>query len=95
MTKVTKKILAEKIAEANGLSKKEATDIINSAFDIAIEEIKAGNELYIDGLGKISTKEVEERMATNPRDPKGPKVKVAAHRKVTFKVAKPLKEALR
>ena len=89
---ITLKHLAAKLSESEGRPRREAESIVTGLFGQLIEQVKAGAKVRIAGLGTIELKDRPARMARNPAT--GAPVQVAASRKVVFRVAKDLKEAL-
>lgn len=84
--------LANKLAEKTDLSKTKALEVLTSLVDVVTEELVAGNEVSVSGLGKFSTRKSEAREGRNPQT--GEKIKISERRNVKFAVSKPLKEAV-
>lgn len=89
---MNKKEIVNVIAETNAISKVEAEEMYNFVTSTIIDLLSDGNDLAIHGLGKFEIKERDERTARNPQT--GETLTVPAHKVVTFKVAKPVKEAV-
>lgn len=93
---VTKKLLADLVAEkantTKKLTKKDAQEILNIVFDEIKNELKDGNKVDIAGFGKFEVKHKAERNAINPATQE--RVVVPAKNVPTFKPAKGLKEAI-
>ncbi len=87
---LTKSELIAKLAEMNGLSKKQVKKLIDDLAQLAYKEAK--NSFTLPGLGKLVLVERKERLARNPRT--GEMVQVPAKKVVKFKVAKACKEAV-
>jgi DNA-binding protein HU-beta len=91
---MNKASLIERLAAEATLSKKQATDAIESLVDIIIKELKAGNEVTITGFGTFMAKSRHARGGVNPQKPTEriqiPQVTVAK-----FKTGKTLKDALK
>lgn len=84
--------LANKLAEKTDLSKTKALEVLTSLVDVVTEELVAGNEVSVSGLGKFSTRKSEAREGRNPQT--GEKIQISERRNVKFAVSKPLKEAV-
>jgi nucleoid DNA-binding protein len=80
---VTKKELAEAIADEMRLTHAQATEIVQRVFDRILETLVKEGRLELRNLGVFDVKEREPRTARNPRT--GEKVQVPAKRVVTFK----------
>lgn len=79
-----------KLAEKNGLTKKQVKQLLEDLANLAYQEAK--NSFTLPGLGKLVLVERKARMARNPRT--GEMVQVPAKKVVKFKVAKVCKEAI-
>ena len=80
--------LAEKLAEANGLTKADARKVFAAIADAAAK----GDEIAINGFGKFKVKATPERDGRNPST--GATIKIAASKKLTFAPAKAVKDRL-
>ena len=87
---LTKSQVAAAVAEKNGLTKKQATEIIASIVELAYKNAK--NSFTLPGLGKIVLVNRKARMGRNPAT--GETIKIAAKRVVKFRVAKAAKDAI-
>lgn len=84
--------LAEKIAEANGLTKTEARKVVDGVFAAIADAAAKGDEIAINGFGKFKVKATPERDGRNPST--GATIKIAASKKLTFAPAKAVKDRL-
>jgi DNA-binding protein HU-beta len=57
------------LAEATGVSKKQAEDAIESFVAIVTQTLKAGGEVTIAGFGTFSAKQRAGRTGVNPQRP--------------------------
>jgi DNA-binding protein HU-beta len=87
---LSKSQIASAIAEKNGLTKKQATEIIASIVELAYKNAK--NSFTLPGLGKLVLVNRKARMGRNPAT--GETIKIAAKRVVKFRVAKAAKDAI-
>ena len=90
---LTKKILADEIAEQQGLTKKAAAEIVNYVFDEASKTLKKGGVVNINGFGKFSITKRSARKGRNPQT--GEVVKIKAKKVPVFKASKTLKDLVK
>lgn len=88
---LTKTDILEKISE-DGLSKKEASDVLEALLDIMKKTLEAGEDLMISGFGKFSVKEKSKRRGRNPAT--GEELYLDARRVVTFQSSGVLRDRL-
>ena len=91
-TTVTQKHLSAALAERHTLPKKQADTILADVFGMVVEHLKAGERVRIGGLGIIEVKNRPARTGRNPAT--GASIDIAASKKVAFRAAKELKEAV-
>lgn len=89
---VTLKHLAAGLSERRGLPKREAEAFAAELVDGLVAQVKSGAKVRIAGLGVLEIKNRPARTARNPAT--GGPVQVAANRKLVFRAAKELKEAV-
>lgn len=89
---VTVKHLSAALGEQHGLQKKQAETIVADLFVSVVEHLKAGERVRIGGLGIIEVKDRPARMGRNPAT--GEAIEIKASKKVAFRAAKELKEAI-
>ena len=87
---LTKSQVTAAIAEKNGLTKKQATEVIASIVDLAYKNAK--NSFTLPGLGKIVLVNRKARLGRNTST--GETIKIKAKRVVKFRVAKAAKDAI-
>ncbi len=85
------KLIAE-IAEKHELSKKAATELFSDFIELTVKNLKKGNKVRLTGLGILQVRKRAARMGRNPAT--GEAIKIKASKKVAFRVAKDLKEAV-
>lgn len=85
------KIIAE-LAEAHEMSKKDMAAIFTDFVERTVKNLKKGNKVRITGLGIMQVKARPARMGRNPAT--GEAIKIKASKKVAFRVAKELKDAI-
>ena len=91
-TTVTLKHLAAAIAEDQEISKKQAETILNDTVGLITKHLKKGERIRIVGLGILQVRKRAARMGRNPAT--GEAIQIKASKKVAFRAAKELKEAI-
>ena len=89
---VTLKHLAAGLVEQHNMQKREAEAVVADVFGRVVDHLKAGERVRIGGLGIIEVKNRPARMGRNPAT--GEAVPIKASRKVAFRAAKDLKDAI-
>ena len=90
---MNKQELAAKISEAKGITKVEATRVVDAVSETIVEELKAGEMVKIPGFGNFVVKTRKARTAVIPLTNK--KVIVPSYKTVGFKPAKSFKEQVK
>ncbi len=93
MTKYKKSDLVEHLANAAGLSKKQAEDTVEAMLSYITGLLKKGDELTLTGFGTFLAKQRKGRVGINPKNP-SEKVQIPASTVPRFKAGKALKDAL-
>ena len=91
-TTVTLKHLAAALAEDHDLSKKQAEGMLGDLVALTTRHLKKGDKIRLSGLGILQVRKRAARMGRNPAT--GEAIKIKASKKVAFRVAKELKEAV-
>ncbi|MBI3513572.1 MAG: HU family DNA-binding protein [Proteobacteria bacterium] len=91
-TTVTLKHLAAAIAETHEMPKKQADAILSDMVGLVVKHLKKGERIRIGGLGILVVRKRAARMGRNPAT--GEVIKIKASKKVAFRAAKELKEAV-
>ena len=89
---VTLRQLATRLGEEHELTQRQAQSLLTGVVDLLVEHLKAEDKLRLKGLGVLEVKNRPARTARNPAT--GAPVQVAASKKITFRPAKDLKEAI-
>jgi DNA-binding protein HU-beta len=89
---VTLKAVFEQLGDAHGLSKKQAQALLADFVAAMTTHLKQGDRIRMSGLGTLEVKTREARMGRNPAT--GEAMQIKASRKVAFRPAKELKEAI-
>jgi DNA-binding protein HU-beta len=89
---VTLKHLAMALAESHGVPKSQMTALLmGMVVDIA-KHLKKGRRIRLNGLGILQVRKRPARMGRNPAT--GEAIKIKASKKIAFRAAKDLKEAI-
>jgi DNA-binding protein HU-beta len=91
-TVVTLKHLAAALAESHELPKKTAVEVLTDMVTLVTKHLKKGDKIRIGGLGILQVRKRAARMGRNPAT--GEAIKIKASKKVAFRAAKELKEAV-
>ena len=89
---LTLKHIAANLAEEHELAKKTAELILNNMVDLIVKHLKKGDRIRIGGLGILQVRKRAARRGRNPAT--GEPIKIKASKKVAFRAAKDLKEAI-
>jgi DNA-binding protein HU-beta len=84
--------LAEKIAADHGTTKADARKIVDALFGAIADAAANGDEVALSGFGKFKVKDSPAREGRHPRT--GETMHIAASKKLTFTVAKAVKDKL-
>jgi DNA-binding protein HU-beta len=91
-TTITLKHLAAALSEEHELSKKSAEAILGDLVNRITKHLKKGERIRIVGLGILQVRKRAARMGRNPAT--GEAIQIKASKKVAFRAAKELKEAV-
>ncbi len=80
---MTKADIVSEVYEKVGLSKKEATDIVETVLDTIKETLKVGETVKIAGFGNFVIREKGSRKGRNPKT--GENIEITPRKVVTFK----------
>ena len=89
---VTINQMATAYAEKHEMSRNDAASLLTEVFDTVVQHVKDGDKVRIAGLGMIEVRSRAARMGRNPAT--GEAIQIAASRKIAFRAAKELKDAL-
>jgi DNA-binding protein HU-beta len=74
------------------MPKKQAEGMLSDLVVLATRHLKKGDKLRLTGLGILQVRSRPARMGRNPAT--GESIKIAASKKIAFRPAKELKEAM-
>jgi len=89
---VTLKHLAASISEEHEMSKKQTEAVLGNLVNKVTKHLKKGDRIRIVGLGILQVRKRAARMGRNPAT--GEAIHIKDSKKVAFRAAKELKEAV-
>ena len=89
---VTLKQLAAQLADTHEMSKKQTEAVLNDMIGLIAKNLKKGAKIRIGGLGILQVRKRPARMGRNPAT--GESIRIKASKKIAFRPAKDLKEAV-
>ena len=89
---VTLRQIAETLSESHELPKKQVMSMLEDMVVTVTKHLKRGARIRIGGLGILQVRKRPARMGRNPAT--GEAIKIKASRKVAFRAAKELKQAV-
>jgi DNA-binding protein HU-beta len=89
---ITLRQLAESLSDAHELPKKQVLSMLEDMVTNVTKHLKRGARIRIGGLGILQVRKRAARMGRNPAT--GAAIKIKASKKVAFRAAKDLKEAI-
>ena len=89
---VTLKHLAMTLAQSHGIPKSQVNAMLTGMIKEITKHLKKGKRIRIGGLGILQVRKRPARMGRNPAT--GEAIKIKASKKIAFRAAKDLKEAV-
>jgi len=89
---VSLKHLAASLAETHEMSKKQGEALLGDLVILITKHLKKGDRIRLVGLGVLQVRKRAARMGRNPAT--GEPIQIKASKKVAFRAAKDLKEAV-
>jgi DNA-binding protein HU-beta len=89
---LTLRHIAEKLSELHELPKRQANEMLTQVVEMIAKSLKKGDKIRLSGLGILQVRKRAARMGRNPQT--GEPVKIKASKKIAFRAAKDLKEAI-
>lgn len=80
------------VADRGSESNRVTGDILKAAGEVVAATLKAGGEVTLPGIGKLSVKTRAARAGRNPKT--GEAIQIPAKRSVAFSAAKALRDAV-
>lgn len=85
--------MIDSISGLTGFTKGDSKVLLDAIIKSIQKAVADGNTVFLKGLGTITTRDMAEKVARNPRT--GEKVLVPARKKLVFRFAKVIKESVR
>jgi len=89
---VTLRHLAAALAEDHEMPKKQAEAVLGDLVTLTTKHLKKGDKIRLTGIGVLQVRKRAARMGRNPAT--GEAIKIKASKKVAFRPAKELREAV-
>ena len=89
---VTLKHIAAELADSHDLPKQRAEAVLSDLMILVTRHLKGGDKLRLTGLGILQVQNRPARMGRNPAT--GEPIQIKASKKIAFRPAKELKEAV-
>ncbi len=89
---LTLRHIAEQLSAAHELPKRQANEMLSQVVEMIARSLKKGDKIRLSGLGILQVRKRAARMGRNPQT--GEPIKIKASKKIAFRPAKELKEAI-
>jgi DNA-binding protein HU-beta len=89
---ITLKHLAAELADSHDLARKQAEAVLGDQVTLTTKHLKKGDKIRLNGLGILQVRKRAARTGRNPAIGEASKIK--ASKKIAFRAAKELKEAV-
>ena len=89
---LTLRSIAERLSEAHELPKRQANEMLTQVIEMIAKSLKKGEKIRLSGLGILQVRKRAARTGRNPQT--GEPIKIKASKKIAFRPAKELKEAI-
>lgn len=84
--------LAKDLAEAHDLPRKQMTAVLGNLTEMITKHLKKGARVRVNTIGVLQVRKRPARMGRNPAT--GEAIKIKASKKIAFRAAKDLKQAI-
>ncbi|MPR12240.1 HU family DNA-binding protein [Microvirga tunisiensis] len=89
---LTLRTIADTLSEMHELPRRQANEILTQVIELIAKSLKKGDKIRLSGLGILQVRKRAARMGRNPQT--GEPIKIKASKKIAFRPAKELKEAV-
>ena len=89
---MTKADIVERIYEKVGFSKKEATEVVDSVFELIKQHLERGEKVKVSGFGNFVVHEKRPRKGRNPQT--GEEIVITGRKVLSFKASQVLKKTM-
>jgi DNA-binding protein HU-beta len=89
---LTLRNIAEQLSQTHELPKRQANEMLTQVVELIARSLKKGQKIRLTGLGILQVRKRAARTGRNPQT--GEPIKIKASKKIAFRPAKELKEAI-
>ena len=89
---LTLRNIAERLSEMHEVPKRQANEMLTQVVEMIAKSLKKGEKIRLTGLGILQVRKRAARTGRNPQT--GEPIKIKASKKIAFRPAKELKEAV-
>ncbi len=89
---LTLRHIAERLSETHELPKRQANEMLTQVVEMIARSLRKGEKIRLTGLGILQVRKRAARMGRNPQT--GEPIKIKASKKIAFRPAKELKDAV-
>jgi DNA-binding protein HU-beta len=89
---LTLRNIAERLSETHEMPKRQANEMLTQVVELIAKSLKKGEKIRLTGLGILQVRKRAARTGRNPQT--GEPIKIKASKKIAFRPAKELKEAV-
>ena len=89
---LTLRHIAERLSEIHEVPKRQASEMLTQVVELIAKSLKKGEKIRLTGLGILQVRKRAARTGRNPQT--GEPIKIKASKKIAFRPAKELKEAI-
>ena len=89
---LTLRHIAERLSETHEVPKRQANEMLTQVVELIARSLKKGEKIRLTGLGILQVRKRAARTGRNPQT--GEPIKIKASKKIAFRPAKELKEAI-
>ena len=89
---ISQKQLAAELADAHDMGSDDAVALLDGLVEALVAHLREGDRLRLGGLGILQVRDSPARAGRNPAT--GEQIQIAAKKKIVFRPAKDLKDAL-
>ena len=92
VTILTLRNIADRLSELHELPKRQANEMLTQVVEMIAKSLNKGDKIRLSGLGILQVRKRAARMGRNPQT--GEAIKIKASKKIAFRPAKELKDAV-
>ena len=89
---MNKKELVSEVAKASGVKQHSVESVLDALGNVIRDEMANGNDISLNGIGKLVVKDRKARKGCNPKT--GKAITIPAKKVVAFKASKALRDAV-